>query len=153
MMVLETAGVSREMNHSPTSVTDSNSLPLLCCYPRVDTGPGYSKIIWWVLKTQHNQRECCCLVAQLCLTLWDPIDWSPPGSSIHGNSQARTLERLPFPSPGDLPDPGIEPGSPALAGGFFTPEPSRKPKRECIKSLFKKCTCLTQQNCTPTNLS
>ena len=27
---------------------------------------------------------------------------------------------LPFPSPGDLPDPGIEPGSPALAGGFFT---------------------------------
>ena len=30
---------------------------------------------------------------------------------------------LPFPSPGDLPDPGIEPASPALAGGFFTPEP------------------------------
>ena len=30
---------------------------------------------------------------------------------------------LPFPSPGDLPDPGIEPGSPALAGGFFTTEP------------------------------
>ena len=30
---------------------------------------------------------------------------------------------LPFPSPGDLPDPGIEPGSPVLAGGFFTPEP------------------------------
>ena len=29
---------------------------------------------------------------------------------------------LPFPSPGDLPDPGIEPGSAALAGGFFTPE-------------------------------
>ena len=28
--------------------------------------------------------------------------------------------RLPFPSPGDLPDPGIEPASPALAGGFFT---------------------------------
>ena len=30
---------------------------------------------------------------------------------------------LPFPSPGDLPDPGIEPMSPALAGGFFTTEP------------------------------
>ena len=30
---------------------------------------------------------------------------------------------LPFPSPGDLPDPGIEPESPALAGGFFTTEP------------------------------
>ena len=31
---------------------------------------------------------------------------------------------FPFPSPGDLPDPGIEPGSPALAGKFFTTEPS-----------------------------
>ena len=30
---------------------------------------------------------------------------------------------LPFPSPGDLPDPGIEPVSPALVGGFFTAEP------------------------------
>ena len=34
---------------------------------------------------------------------------------------------LPFPSPGDLPDPGIEPRSPALAGGFLTPEPPGKP--------------------------
>ena len=33
---------------------------------------------------------------------------------------------LPFPSPGDLPDPGIEPMSPALAGGFFTTEPVTK---------------------------
>ena len=34
---------------------------------------------------------------------------------------------LPFPSQGDLPDPGMEPGSPALAGGFFTAEPPGKP--------------------------
>ena len=37
---------------------------------------------------------------------------------------------LPFPSPGDLPDPGTEPASlvsPALAGGFFTTEPPGKP--------------------------
>ena len=34
---------------------------------------------------------------------------------------------LPFPSPGDLSDPGIEPMSPALAGGFFTTEPPGKP--------------------------
>ena len=33
---------------------------------------------------------------------------------------------LPFPTPGDLPDPGIE-GSPSLAGGFFTTEPPGKP--------------------------
>ena len=34
---------------------------------------------------------------------------------------------LPFPSPGDLPDPGIEPASPALAGRFLTTEPPGKP--------------------------
>ena len=34
---------------------------------------------------------------------------------------------LPFPSPGDLSDSGIEPASPALAGGFFTTEPPEKP--------------------------
>ena len=34
---------------------------------------------------------------------------------------------LPFPSPGDRPDPGIKPTSLALAGGFFTTEPPRKP--------------------------
>ena len=34
---------------------------------------------------------------------------------------------LPFPFPGNLPDPGIEPVSPALAGGFFTPEPPGEP--------------------------
>ena len=35
---------------------------------------------------------------------------------------------LPFPSPGDLPDPGIEPGSPALKADSFLAEPPRKPK-------------------------
>ena len=34
---------------------------------------------------------------------------------------------LPFPFPGDLPDPGIEPMSPALAGGVFTAEPPGTP--------------------------
>ena len=34
---------------------------------------------------------------------------------------------MPFPTPGDLPDPGIRLASPALAGRFFTTEPPRKP--------------------------
>ena len=45
---------------------------------------------------------------------------------------------LPFPPPGDLPEPGIEPASPAspaLAGGFFTTEPLGKPvKRQVSKN-------------------
>ena len=55
------------------------------------------------------------------------MDCSPPGSSVHGVSQARILEWVAIPSLGDLPDPGMEPGSPALAGGFFTAEPPGKP--------------------------
>ena len=37
------------------------------------------------------------LVAQLCLTLWDPVDWSLPGSSVHGILQARILKRVAVP--------------------------------------------------------
>ena len=52
------------------------------------------------------------LVTQSCPTLCHPIDYSPPGSFVHGLFQARILERVP--SPGYLPNPGIEPRSPAL---------------------------------------
>ena len=53
-----------------------------------------------------------CSVAQLCPALSDPVDCSPPGSSVHGVLQARILERLLFPSPGDLSNPGMEPKTP-----------------------------------------
>ena len=49
-------------------------------------------------------------VAQSYLTLCEPMDCSPPGSSVPGILQARILEGLPVPSPGDPPDPGVEPG-------------------------------------------
>ena len=51
---------------------------------------------------------------QSCLTLSDPTDCNPPGSSVHGIYQARILEWVAIPSPGDPPDPGIESMSPAL---------------------------------------
>ena len=54
------------------------------------------------------------------------MDCSPPGSSVHGISQAEYWSGWPFPSPGDLPNPGIKPMSPALADRFFTTEPPRK---------------------------
>ena len=56
-----------------------------------------------------------------------PHDCSPPGSSVHGISPEEYWSGLPFPSPGDLPDPGMETASPELAGGFFTTEPPAKP--------------------------
>ena len=57
---------------------------------------------------------------------WQLMDCSPPGSSVHGIFQARILDRLPFPTSRDLPDPRIEfqpLASSALAGGFFSTVP------------------------------
>ena len=55
------------------------------------------------------------------------MDCGLPGSSVRGIPRQGSWSGLPFPSPGDLPDPGIELTSPALAGGFFTREPLGKP--------------------------
>ena len=57
---------------------------------------------------------------QLGPILCDPVDYSPPGFSVHGILQARILEWIAMPPPEDLPDPGIEPTSLTLAGRFFT---------------------------------
>ena len=63
------------------------------------------------------------LVAQLCPTLCNPMDDSPPGSSVHGKiSRPEYWSGLPFPSPGDLPGPGIEPRSPALQAAALPSE-------------------------------
>ena len=59
---------------------------------------------------------------QPCLTLCDPMDCSPSESSVHGISQARRLEWVAISFSRGSPDPRIEPGSPGLAGGFFTTE-------------------------------
>ena len=57
-----------------------------------------------------------------------------------GFSQQEYWGGLPFPPPGGPPDPGIEPLSPALAGGFFTAEPPGKPHRNaCCCSVAKSC--------------
>ena len=57
------------------------------------------------------------------------MDCSSPGFSVHGILQARILG-LPFPSPGDLPDPGIEPGSPALQDSLPPEPPTREAPRK-----------------------
>ena len=66
-------------------------------------------------------------VAQSCLTLCDPMDYSPPGSPSMEFSRQEYWSGLPFPSPGDLPDPGTEPRSPILEADALQSEPSGKP--------------------------
>ena len=70
-----------------------------------------------------NYMCMCAKSFHSCPTLCDPMDCSPPGSSVHGILQTRILEWVAMASPGDLPDPGMEPTSPlspALASVFFT---------------------------------
>ena len=67
------------------------------------------------------------LVTKSCPTLCDPMDCTiayqaPPPM---GFSRQEHWSGLPFPFPGDLLNPGIEPESPELADGFFTTEPPR----------------------------
>ena len=57
--------------------------------------------------------------AQSCPALYDPMNYSLPGSTTMGFSRQEYWSGLPFPSPEELPDPGIEPMSPTLVGGFF----------------------------------
>ena len=74
---------------------------------------------------------------KLCLTLLHPMYYNLPGSSVHGifpGTQAY-WSGLPFPSLGDLPDPGIKPRSPVLQADSLPTEPPGKPKNTGVSSL------------------
>ena len=60
------------------------------------------------------------LVTQSCPTLCNPMDTAHQAPLSMGFFRQEYWSGLPFPYPGDLPDPGIEPRSPALQGRFFT---------------------------------
>ena len=75
----------------------------------------------------------CYIIELVCAqpfpTLCDPMDYSPPGFSVHGISQQEYCSELLFPPPGTLLDSGIKPISPAplaLVVRFFTTEPPGK---------------------------
>ena len=57
---------------------------------------------------------CCCLVAQLCPILQDPMEGTCQAPLSMEFTRQEDWSELPFPSPGDLHDPGIKPRSPAL---------------------------------------
>ena len=84
----------------------------------------------------------CVLIRSVVSDSCSPMDYSLPGSSVRGISQ--TKSGFSFPSAGDLPDPGIEPTFPALAGRLFTTEPPGKPW--LILSLAFPYKILKQQN-------
>ena len=68
------------------------------------------------------------------VTPWSVVRQAPLSMGFFGQEY---WSGLPFPSPGDLPDPGIEPASPAFTGGFFTTEPPGKPVFANLKKYLK----------------
>ena len=84
------------------------------------------------------------LVAQSCPTVCDPMDYSPPvHGGIHvilcpwGFSRQEYWSGLPCPPPGDLPNPGIEPRSPALQADSLPSEPHGKSQNVGISQINK----------------
>ena len=80
-----------------------------------------------------------CSLTQLCPTLCDPVDCGPPGSSVHGIFQARILEWVAYScSRGSsrCRDRIRVSMSPAFAGGFFTTEPTGKPKCKSVSAIL-----------------
>ena len=77
-----------------------------------------------------------CLVTQLCLTLCEPMDCSPPGSPLFTESlQAGILEGVAMPSSRGSSQLKDRTQPSYLADGFFTTEPSSKPY-SCIRKLI-----------------
>ena len=111
------------------SVTDFLSVLLL--YIPISKETNKQTLIPHRTVVIQGQNPCFWyLVTKSCLVqfLWNPTDCHPPGSSVLGISQVRILECAPFPSLGDLPDPGVKSVSLALAGRFFITEPPGKPQ-------------------------
>ena len=84
---------------------------------------------------------------RLCAAPWTVAHQAPPSL---GFSRQEHWSGLPFPSPGDLPDPGTELKSPALTGRFFTTELPREPKTVLLRYnsytiQFTNLECITQQ--------
>ena len=83
-----------------------------------------------VVSTGKGGRVICvCSVTSVMSDSLNPMDCSPPGSSVHGISRQEYWSRLPCPRPGDLPDPEIKPASPALQVNSLITEPPGKLKR------------------------
>ena len=94
--------------------------------------------------------NCCCLVAKSCLNLATAWTVTHQAPLFMGFAKQEYWSGLPLLSPRDRPDPGIEPVSPALTGGFFVTEPPGKPTLEFKKKLSE--VSQTEERCHMTSI-
>ena len=90
------------------------------------------------------------LWAQSCPTLAAPGTVAHQAPLSMGFSRQEYWSGVPFPTPGDLPDPGIEPaslGTPALAGESFTTGPPGRPRRTVLRTCYLEAVAQTRVHC------
>ena len=85
---------------------------------------GHESLAEWWLLVDRSESES--EATQSCPTLFYPMDCSVPSCLSMGFSRQEYWSGLPFPTPGDLPNPGIEPGSPTLWADALPSEPPGK---------------------------
>ena len=88
-------------------------------------------------KVVYNIVSMCNKSFQSGPTLCDPRNCSPPGSSVHGIFQARTLEWVSISSSMGLPDPGIEPESPASPAFQADSLPTETQGKRSLRKILK----------------
>ena len=92
----------------------------------VSVNCGYTRGSWVCIRACCESEKVKSLSrVQLFATPWTVAYQAPPSM---GFSKQEYWSGVPFPSPGHLPDPGIEPGSPALQADALPSEPPGKPK-------------------------
>ena len=98
-------------------------------------------ILFSLSNTVNLSNYChAAVTVQLCPTLCKPMDIACQAPLSMGFSRQEYWSGLPFLPPGDLPGPGIEPKSPALADGFFTTKPTGKPLPGSVNLLLEALT-------------
>jgi len=100
------------------------SLVISCFFCALFPRPYHYRSIPLYMLQLINVRACVISCVQLFVTLWTIAYQVPLFMEF---SRQEYWSGLPFPPPGDLPDPGIKPVSPALAGRFFTTVPPGMP--------------------------
>ena len=98
-------------------------IPDLVPWPGLDPGRLHWERRVLAIGPPEVHKQAPVLITQLCATLCDPIDFSPPGSSVHWILQARILEWIAISLFRDLPDPGIKSMSPVLQANSLPSHP------------------------------
>ena len=99
-----------------------------CCSLWYSNSPH---VIWTPSDQGYYPTVCVCVVAKLCLILWDPMDCSNQHPLSMEFSRQEDWSGLPLPSPGDLPHPGIKPVSPAVQADSWPPSHLGSPITPC----------------------